>query len=108
VFKTTAETAASIKGTSQSSNGTSTPFLSFINSAIAYANSTDLFGLQFPAQFQQEILANLSQNVGTLVPSQDPTVQEGYKVIYKTTAENYMTSQVGQARVSYTIHIGWI
>ncbi|KAF8521572.1 alcohol oxidase [Hysterangium stoloniferum] len=99
VFKTTAETAASIKGSSQTSGGVSTPFLSFINSAIAYANSTDLFGLDFPAQFEQEILANLSANVGTLVPSQDTTVLEGYKAIYATTAEKFMTSQVGQVEL---------
>ncbi|KAF8584262.1 GMC oxidoreductase [Ramaria rubella] len=103
VFKTTAETAASIQGASQSSNGTSTPFLSFINSAIAYANSSDLFGIDFPAQFQQEILANLSQNVGTLVPSQDATVQEGYKAIYATTAEKFMTSQVGQVELLFSL-----
>ncbi|KAF8512330.1 alcohol oxidase [Gautieria morchelliformis] len=103
VFKTTAETAASIKGTSQSSNGTSTPFLSFINSAIAYANSTDLFGLDFPSQFQQEIMANLSQSVGTLVPSQDSTVLEGYKAIYSTTAQKFLTSQVGQVELLFSL-----
>lgn len=96
VVETTAETAASIKSTSQTSNGTSTPFLSFINSAIAYANSTDLFGLDFPAQLQQELLANLSADAQTLVPSDDDTVREGYKAIYTTTVEKLLTTQIGQ------------
>ncbi|KIJ54722.1 GMC oxidoreductase [Sphaerobolus stellatus SS14] len=96
VFNTTAETAASIKGTSQTSNGQSTSFLSFINSAIAYANSSDLFGIDFPAQFQTEIMNALSDNAQNLVPSNDPTVRAGYKAIYTTTAETFLTHQVGQ------------
>lgn len=99
VVETTAETAASIKSTSQTSNGTSTPFLSFINSAIAYANSTDLFGLAFPAQLQQELLANVSADAQTLVPSNDDTVREGYKAIYTTTAEKLLTTQIGQVEL---------
>lgn len=99
VFNTTAETAASIKRTPQTSGGASTSFLSFINSAIAYANSTDLFGLDFPSQFQDNIMSNMSANANALVPSTDETVRDGYKAIYTTTAEKFLTSQVGQVEL---------
>lgn len=94
VFRTTAETAASIKGSGVLENGTAAPFLSFINSAIAYANITDLFGDWAPT-FQAELKANMSTMVDSLVPN-DPRVKKGYQAVYQATAEKILMSQAGQ------------
>ncbi|KAF8758019.1 alcohol oxidase [Rhizoctonia solani] len=77
VFRTTAETAASIRG-----------------SAIAYANITDLFGDWAPT-FQEQVRANMSDNVNALVPN-DPRVKAGYQAVYEATTEKILMSQAGQ------------
>ncbi|CAE6515263.1 unnamed protein product [Rhizoctonia solani] len=101
VFRTTAETAASIRNSGTLENGTSAPFLSFVNSAIAYANITDLFGDWAPT-FQQQVRANMSDNVNALVPS-DPRVKAGYQAVYEATTEKILMSQAGQVELLFSL-----
>ena len=83
---------------STQSDGKSTPFLSFINSATAYANVSDLLGPDFAPTFHQNIASTLDQSASSLVPSQDSSVIAGYKAIYNTTASILMT-QIGQVEI---------
>ncbi|CAE6528720.1 unnamed protein product [Rhizoctonia solani] len=101
VFRTTAETAASIRNSGVLENGTSAPFLSFINSAIAYANITDLFGDWAPT-FQEQVRANMSDNVNALVPN-DPRVKAGYQAVYQATTEKILMSQAGQVELLFSL-----
>ncbi|PSR72212.1 hypothetical protein PHLCEN_2v11919 [Hermanssonia centrifuga] len=99
VWETSDETAASIyASTSPQSTGASSPFLSFINSATAYANISDLVGLDTYQSFQANIASAIETSASSLVPSTDPTVQEGYKAIYNATA-NMMMTPVGQIEI---------
>ncbi len=82
----------------QQSTGASSPFLSFINSATAYANISDLVGLDTYQSFQANIASAIETSASSLVPSTDPTVQEGYKAIYNATA-NMMMTPVGQIEI---------
>ncbi|KZO92837.1 GMC oxidoreductase [Calocera viscosa TUFC12733] len=100
VFSTTAETAASLHGSQAPGANGSTAFLSFINSAIAYPNITDLLGDYAPT-FQSDILANLTLSSTTLVPSTDSTVIAGYKAIYNALANTILPSQVGQVELLF-------
>ncbi|KAG8736384.1 hypothetical protein FRC10_009387 [Ceratobasidium sp. 414] len=102
VFRTTAETAASIRNSDHLDNGTSAPFLSFINSAIAYANITDLFGDWAPT-FHQELKANLTSSLNRLVPSTDERVRRGYQAVYETTMNKLLMSQVGQVELLFSL-----
>ncbi len=80
-------------------NGTNSPIQSFINSAIAYANITDLLGDWAPT-LHQEVTANMtsfSQN-RFYNPSSDPTVTAGYEAIYQANA-NMMLTQIGQVEL---------
>lgn len=78
-------------------DGQSSPFLSFINSATAYANISDLLGSSYTT-FQANIASALETSASSLVPSQDPTVIAGYKAIYNTTA-SLMNTPVGQVEI---------
>lgn len=80
------------------SDGKSTPFLSFINSATAYANISDLLGPDFAPTFHQNIVSQLDQSATSLVPSQDSNVVAGYKAIYSATA-NMLSTPVGQVEI---------
>lgn len=64
IFKTTAATAATERG---GANG-SESFFSFVNSAIAYANITDLFGDYAPT-FKTEVGNNLTWALANIVGS---------------------------------------
>ncbi|EJU03852.1 alcohol oxidase [Dacryopinax primogenitus] len=99
VFSTTAETAASIHS---SGSDPSSAFLSFINSAIAYPNITDLLGDYAPT-FQSDILNNLTSSASSLVPSTDPTVIAGYKATYNALANTILPSQVGQIELLFSL-----
>ena len=80
--------------------GQSSPFLSFINSATCYANSSNLIGsYDDTVKFQQTVLADLNNSVSKLVPSQDPGVIEGYKALYNANAQNLLLSPVGQVEL---------
>ncbi|KAI0074676.1 alcohol oxidase [Panus rudis PR-1116 ss-1] len=99
VWKASVDTAASIhSANNQGNNGQSTPFLSFINSATAYANISDLVGPDFTPSFHDEITSALDSSASSLVPSQDPAVIAGYKAIYTQTA-NILTTQAGQVEI---------
>lgn len=77
-------------------NGQSSPFLSFINSATCYANSSLLMGTyNDAAALQQNVLSLLNSSVATFT-SQDPGVVEGYKALYLANAQNFLLSPVGQ------------
>ncbi|KAG8908892.1 hypothetical protein FRC01_007195, partial [Tulasnella sp. 417] len=73
-------------------NGTNNPVASFVNSAIAYTNITDLLG-DSASTFHQEVISNLtaSTNDRALNPSSDPTVTKGYQAIYQATADQILT-----------------
>ena len=80
--------------------GQSSPFLSFINSATCYANSSDLIGsYDDAAKFQQQVLDDLDNSVANLVLSKDQGVIEGYKALYSANAEKILLSRVGQVEV---------
>ncbi|KAF9644026.1 GMC oxidoreductase [Thelephora ganbajun] len=102
-FKTTAETIVSMlaKGAADGvPPGQSSPFLSFVNSATCYANTSNLIGSYDDAvKFQKTVLDSLDQSVSTLIPSKDPGVIEGYKALYRANAEKILLSPVGQVEL---------
>jgi choline dehydrogenase len=73
-------------------------FLSYVNSAVAYANSTALFGTGLGA-LQASILAQADG----FNPdgSSDETVIAGYKAIYDTTVNKILTSPIGQIELLF-------
>ncbi|KAG8914126.1 hypothetical protein FRC01_004208, partial [Tulasnella sp. 417] len=91
IFRTTAQTTAQLYAAG-AINGTGNPIASFVNSAIAYTNITDLLG-DYAAAFQQEVIANMtaSTNDRALNPSSDPTVTKGYQTIYQATVDQMLT-----------------
>lgn len=74
----------------------STPFLSFINSATCYANTSML--IDSSASFIANVASAIDTSASSLVPSTDPTVIAGYKAIYNATAQLLSTS-VGQIEI---------
>lgn len=98
-FQTSDDTAASLHAANATDlpNGQSSPFLSFINSATAYANISDLLGSYYTT-FQQNIASALETSASTLVPSTDAGVLEGYKAIYNTTVQ-LMGTPIGQVEL---------
>ncbi|KIP02326.1 hypothetical protein PHLGIDRAFT_130794 [Phlebiopsis gigantea 11061_1 CR5-6] len=98
-FQTSEDTAASIHQANSTTlpNGQSSPFLSFINSATAYANISALLG-DYYTTFQANIASALETSASTLVPSQYPEVAEGYKAIYNTTA-SLLNTPIGQIEI---------
>lgn len=103
VFQTTAETMGSMLGKGAADGvppGKSSPFLSFINSATCYANSSDLIGsYDDAATFQKQVLDDLENSASQLIPSKDPGVIEGYKALYRANAEKILLSRVGQVEL---------
>ena len=69
--------------------------MSFINSATAYANITDLLGPDSVSSFQSQIASALSTSLTTLVPSQYNEVKLGYQTIYNTTL-SLLNTPIGQ------------
>ncbi|OCH89264.1 hypothetical protein OBBRIDRAFT_732948, partial [Obba rivulosa] len=104
VWQTSEETAASLHAANATNlpNGTSSPFLSFINSATAYANITNLLGDSASA-FQSQIAGQLAQSSATLVPSQYPEVVAGYEAIYNVTLNQFLMSPVGQVEILFSL-----
>ncbi|KAG8919964.1 hypothetical protein FRC01_001012 [Tulasnella sp. 417] len=91
IFRTTAQTTAQLYAAG-AINGTGNPIASFVNSAIAYTNITDLLG-DYAAAFQQEVIANMSASTNdrALNPSSDPTVTKGYQTVYQATVDQMLT-----------------
>ncbi|KAG8927754.1 hypothetical protein FRC02_007811 [Tulasnella sp. 418] len=103
VFKTNAETAATIHNSGGMTSGSSA-VQSFINSAIAYTNITDLLGDWAPTLHQQ-ITANLTaySNDPVMNPGVNyPTVKAGYDAIYKANSDMLMT-QIGQVELLFSL-----
>ncbi|KAI0684004.1 GMC oxidoreductase [Cytidiella melzeri] len=98
-FQTNATTSAELHASNTLPDGISeSAFLSYINSATAYANLSDLVGLDTFQSFYANVMSAIDTSAATLLPSQDPGVIAGYKAIYKATA-NLMLSQVGQVEI---------
>ncbi|KAH8091702.1 alcohol oxidase [Cristinia sonorae] len=99
VWKASTDTAASLRGGSVTDlpNGQSSPFLSFINSATAYANSTDLFGFDFGPVYRKNIEGSLAE-ARNMIPSQYEEVKKGYDAIFKATLD-LMATPVGQVEL---------
>ena len=76
----------------------STPFLSFINSATCYANTSMLIGSSASSAFIANVASAIDTSASSLVPSTDPTVIAGYKAIYNATAQLLSTS-IGQIEI---------
>lgn len=73
-------------------------FLSYVNSAVAYANSTALFGSGVGA-----LQASIINQAADFNPdgSSDETVIAGYKAIYDTTVNTILTSPVAQIELLF-------
>ncbi|KAL0572779.1 hypothetical protein V5O48_009192 [Marasmius crinis-equi] len=71
-------------------------FLSFVNSAIAYVNSTYLFG--DVTDFQKQVEGQFSES---LIPSTSSEVLAGAKAIYDARAKTILSSQVGQIELLF-------
>ncbi|KAF8075295.1 hypothetical protein FPV67DRAFT_627841 [Lyophyllum atratum] len=93
VWDSTAETGGDIQR-SGSDFAKSKEFLSFVNSATAFANLTRLFGSEGAAGLQKAVADGLADSASKLVPSTWPEVIEGYKAIYNTIANKIFTSDV--------------
>ena len=77
-------------------DGQSSPFLSYIDSAIAYANfSTVLGNTSSAGNLQNQIISMINSSASDLCPSKDESVVNGYKTIYRTVAEKFLLSGVG-------------
>ncbi|OAP57251.1 hypothetical protein AYL99_07989 [Fonsecaea erecta] len=90
-WSTDAETA----GTIYDNNGTEKndpAFLSYVNSATAYVNSSVLFG-NGVSGLQSSVLSEINQFIPDT--SSDASVISGYKAIYGTTANTILTSPIG-------------
>ena len=96
IFKTSANTAATERQT-LNSNGTQA-FMSFVNSAIAYSNITDLFGDYAPT-FKDTVAKNLTWAVENVCPSKDETVKAGYTAVHTAVTENFLLSKIGQVEL---------
>ncbi|OSD01865.1 GMC oxidoreductase [Trametes coccinea BRFM310] len=106
VWTTQAETANSLHTQNLAANsGNTAAFLSFVNSATAYVNITDLLG-DSAQQFQQQVASALSSSVSSLVPSTSDEVKKGYETIYNTTLNTILTSPVGQVEILFSLTNG--
>ncbi|OAL34728.1 hypothetical protein AYO20_05923 [Fonsecaea nubica] len=90
-WDTDAETAGTIYN-DDGSKKNDPAFLSYVNSATAYANSSVLFGNGVPG-LQSSILGEIDQFIPDT--STDASVISGYKAIYGTTANTILTSPIG-------------
>ncbi|KAF9456271.1 GMC oxidoreductase [Collybia nuda] len=77
-------------------------FMSFVNSAIAYVNTSTLFAAN-AGEFQTNIRNALAESAETLVPSKSQEVVEGYKAIYSAT-EKLMPEGLGQIELLLSIN----
>jgi len=88
-------------------------FLSYVNSAIAYANTsnllvrklntTNVIAKNFHPQgdatsYKNDILSQLNTSLA-LVPSTDSSVLAGYQAVYEATANQLITSKSGQVEL---------
>lgn len=97
-WSTSQPTAGSI----YAENGTETTdpvFLSYVNDAVAYVNSSILFGTGVEA-----LKSSILSQIGQFAP-QDQQVAAGYEAIYNTTAETIFGSPTGQIELLIGLNI---
>ncbi|KAH9912095.1 GMC oxidoreductase [Epithele typhae] len=99
-FQTTSETIQGLM-TANASLSSDAKFRSFVNSAIAYVNVTDLLG-DSATEFHQTQSDALASARTSLVPSSDSTVQAGYAAIYNQTLNSFLLSTAGQVEILYS------
>ncbi len=92
MWSTDSDTGGSIYANNASSEKDDASFLSYVNSATAYVNSSILFG-NGVAGLQNGINSAIDQYIPNT--STDPGVIDGYKAIYGTTANTILTSPIG-------------
>ncbi|KAI1796681.1 GMC oxidoreductase [Ganoderma leucocontextum] len=99
-WSTKIDTAGSLHA--NSADASSPAFMSFINSATAYVNVTDLLG-DFASTFKQQISNASATSLSTLCPNCDDTVKKGYQAIYNTTLNTLLTSPIGQVEILFSL-----
>ncbi|KAJ9633557.1 hypothetical protein H2204_006940 [Knufia peltigerae] len=91
------------------SESTNAAFLSYVNSAVAYINATNIFGAG-AEDLKNTILSQLDS--AAAAAGTDETVVAGYKAIYETTVNKIFSSPIGQIELlignnlNGTINIG--
>ena len=102
-WNTTAETLGTFQRNGSGDGvpeGESSPFLSYVNSAIAYVNLSTMFGnIESANYLQSQILGMVDTSANDLCPSKDKSVINGYETIYRTTAEKFLLSGTGHLEV---------
>jgi choline dehydrogenase-like flavoprotein len=96
VFGTSVETPGLIHSNTSDPRATTDVFLSYVNSAIAYASTSDVVG--DPNSYSSDLMTQLDAAVATL-PSSDATVIAGYKAVYQVAANQLLTSSSGQVEL---------
>jgi len=99
-YRVNGETAAQVYNNASDPRSKTPEFLSYVNSAIAYLNTAQL--LADPTLFSNEIMANLSTSMTTLVPSRDESVLNGYKAIYTQYGTTLLQSKTGQVELLFS------
>lgn len=102
VFTTDAETAGGIYADAEDPRASDDVFLSYVNSAIAYANTDQLVGDS--NSWSSELMDQLDDAVSKL-PSTDPTVIEGYKAVYQVSADQLTKSSSGQLELLLALNM---
>lgn len=91
VWQSHAETAGDIHK-SNSNFAQSPEFLSYINDAVAYVNMSTLFGPNDTSCFRQKI-QDAADSSAFIIPSSDPSVMEGYTVIYNLLVNEFYNNE---------------
>jgi choline dehydrogenase-like flavoprotein len=96
VFGTNVETAGLIHSNTSDPRATTNEFLSYVNDAIAYADTSDLVG--DANSYSSDLMSQLDAAVAAL-PSTDETVIAGYKAVYQVSADTLLKSSSGQVEL---------
>ncbi|CAG8247947.1 unnamed protein product [Penicillium salamii] len=96
-WSTSVDTAGSI-WYENGADKNNTNYLSYIDDAIAYVNSTALYGSKV-AEYEKKFLAQMDKY--TPNTTTDDGVIAGYKAIYNTTASKIFTSPMGQIELLF-------
>jgi len=99
-YRVNGETAAQVYNNASDPRSKTPEFLSYVNSAIAYVDTAQL--LADPTLFSNEIMANLSTSMTTLVPSLDESVLNGYKATYTQYGTTLLQSNAGQIELLFS------
>ncbi|KAF7770784.1 CAZyme family AA3 [Agaricus bisporus var. burnettii] len=104
-FQSKQDTAGDIEK-SGSDFSKSAEFLSFVNSGVAYVNSTTLFGADGVTMMHQQMnsdMPSFATSIGT--GSNNSQVLEGFKTIYTAISDKIFTSNVGQVEMLFNLNI---